>query len=52
MKKPVGRVPKKPVRRATLLEDLLSDLLEIKDLVLKMELNDGLKPLTAKETPI
>jgi len=49
MKKPVGRAMKKPVRRATLLEDLLSDFLEIEDIPLKMELKDELRPLTAKE---
>jgi len=48
MKKPAAGATKKPVRRATLLEDLLSDFLEIEDILLKMELK-GLKPLTAKE---
>jgi len=48
MKKPASAT-KKPVRRATLLEDLLSDFLEIEDILLKMELKDGLGPLTAKE---
>jgi len=49
MKKPAAGATKRPVRRATLLEDLLSDILEIEEILLQMELKDGLEPLTAKE---
>jgi hypothetical protein len=49
MKKPAARATKKPVRRATLLEDLLSNFLEIEEILLQMELKDRLEPLTAKE---
>jgi hypothetical protein len=49
MKKPVDRAPMKPVRRATLLEDLLSGFLEIEEIVWKMELKDAPKPLAEKE---
>jgi hypothetical protein len=41
---------KKPVSRATLLEDLLSDFLEVEDILLKLELEDRTRPLTTKET--
>jgi len=49
MKKPAAGATKRPVRRGTLLEDLLSDILEIEEILLQMELKDGLEPLTAKE---
>jgi len=49
MKKPVVPSMKKTVRRATLLEDLLSDLLEIEDLLMKMELKNALDPATEKQ---
>jgi hypothetical protein len=50
MKKPVHAAMKKPVSRATLLEDLLSDFLEVEDILLKLELEDRTRPLTTKET--
>jgi hypothetical protein len=50
MKKPVRPAMKKPVSRATLLEDLLSDFLEVEDILLKLELEDRTRPLTTKET--
>jgi hypothetical protein len=49
MKKPVHAAMKKPVSRATLLEDLLSDFLEVEDMLLKLELEDRTRPLTTKE---
>ena len=49
MKKPADRAMKKPVRRATLLEEVLSGFLDIEDVLLKMELQNGLKPLTGRE---
>ena len=50
MKKPVRPAMKKPVSQATLLEDLLSDFLEVEDILLKLELEDRTRPLTIKET--
>ena len=50
MKKPAHPAMKKPVSRATLLENLLSDFLEVEDLFLKLELKDGTRPLSTKET--
>jgi hypothetical protein len=50
MKKPVRPAMKKPVSQATLLEDLLSDFLEVEDILLKLELEDRTRPLTTKET--
>ena len=41
IKKPAHPAMKKPVSRATLLEDLLSDFLEVEDMLLKLELKDG-----------
>jgi hypothetical protein len=40
---------KKPVKRAILLEAVLSDLLEVEDILLKVELDNWLYPLTAKQ---
>ena len=40
---------KKPVKRATLLEHVLSDFLKVEDILLQVELKDALQPLTAKE---
>jgi hypothetical protein len=50
MKKPVRPAMKKPVSQATLLEDLLSDFLEVEDILLKLELEDRTRLLTTKET--
>jgi hypothetical protein len=49
MKKPVVRAVKKPVSRATLLEELLSEFLELEDMLLKIELKNALQPLTARQ---
>jgi hypothetical protein len=40
---------KKSVKRATLLEHVLSDFLKLEDILLQLELKDALQPLTAKE---
>jgi SNF2 family DNA or RNA helicase len=40
---------KKPVKRAILLEAVLSDFLEVEEILLKVELNSWLYPLTAKQ---
>jgi adenosine deaminase len=40
---------KKPAKRATLLEHVLSDFLKLEDILLQLELKDALQPLTAKE---
>jgi len=40
---------KKPVKRVSLLEDLLSDFIEIEDILLKLELTNELQPLSAKQ---
>ena len=40
---------KKPVKRVSLLENVLSDLLEAEDILLNLELTKGLEPLTAKQ---
>jgi hypothetical protein len=40
---------KKPVRRATLLEDVLRDFLEVEDTLLKLELKGVLQPLTVEQ---
>jgi hypothetical protein len=50
MKKPAHPAMKKPVSRATLLEYLLSDFIEVEDMLLQLELKDGTRPLTTKET--
>jgi hypothetical protein len=50
MKKPVHAAIEKPVGRATLLQDLLRDFLEVEDILLKLELEDRTRPLTTKET--
>jgi hypothetical protein len=50
MEKPAHPTLKKPVSRATLLEHSLSDFLEVEDILLKLELKDGTRPLTTKET--
>jgi hypothetical protein len=36
--------------RATLLEDILSKLIEVEDMLLELELKDSVRPLTIKET--
>ena len=41
---------RKPVKRASLLEDVLSDFLEVEDILLKLELQGELQPLTARQT--
>jgi hypothetical protein len=41
---------KKPVKRASLLEHVLSDFLEVEDILLKLELQGELQPLTARQT--
>jgi hypothetical protein len=41
---------KKPVKRASLLEHVLSDFLEVEDILLKLELKGELQPLTARQT--
>ena len=40
---------KKPVQRVSLLEDVLSDFMEVEDILLKLELKDKLQPLTANQ---
>jgi hypothetical protein len=40
---------KKTVKRATLLEDVLNDFLEVEDILLQLELKDAIQPLTEKE---
>jgi hypothetical protein len=40
---------KKPVKRVNLLENVLSDLLEVEDILLKVELKKELEPLSAKQ---
>lgn len=37
---------KKPIQRAILLEDVLSDFLEVEDILLQLKLKDALRPLT------
>jgi len=41
---------RKPVKRASLLEHALSDFLEVEDILLKLELQGELQPLTARQT--
>ena len=41
---------RKPVKRASLLEPVLSDFLEVEDILLKFELQGELQPLTARQT--
>jgi hypothetical protein len=41
---------KKPVKRASLLEHVLSDFLEVEDILLKLDLKGELQPLTARQT--
>ena len=41
---------RKPVKRASLLEHVLSDFLEVEDILLKLELQGELQPLTARQT--
>ena len=41
MKKPVHPAMKKRGSRATLLEDILSDLIEVEDMLLELELKDN-----------
>jgi hypothetical protein len=41
---------RKPVKRASLLEPVLSDFLEVEDILLKLELQGELQPLTARQT--
>ena len=43
---------KKPVRRVSLLEDVLSDFLEVDDLLATLEQEGALQPLTAKQTQL
>ncbi len=43
---------KKPVRRVRLLEDLLSDLLDVVDILAKLELEDGVQLLAAKRAQL
>jgi hypothetical protein len=50
MKKPAHPAIKKPVSRATLLEGLVSDFLEVEDIFLKLEFEGDTRPLTTKET--
>jgi hypothetical protein len=40
---------KKPVKRAILLEAVLSDFLEVEDILLNVELNNWLYPLTGRQ---
>jgi hypothetical protein len=40
---------KKPVKRATLLEHVLSHFIGVEDTLLKLELKDALQPLTPKQ---
>ena len=40
---------KKPVQRVSLLEDVLSDFMEVEDILLKLELKEKLQPLTANQ---
>ena len=40
---------KKPVKRVSLREDLLSNLIEVEDILLKLELTNELQPLSAKQ---
>ena len=40
---------KKPVKRVNLLENVLSDFLEVEDILLKVELKKELEPLSAKQ---
>lgn len=44
MKKPAHPAMKKPVSRATLLEYLLSDFIEVEDMLLQLELRTVLGP--------
>jgi hypothetical protein len=41
---------RKPVKRASLLEHVLSDFLEVEDILLKLEFQGELQPLTARQT--
>jgi hypothetical protein len=50
MKKTVHPAMKRRGSRATLLEDILSDLIEVEDMLLELELKDSVRPLTIKET--
>jgi hypothetical protein len=40
---------KKPVKRATLLEEVLADLMEAEDILASLEPANALEPLTAKQ---
>ena len=40
---------KKPVKRVSLLEDLLSKFIEVEDILLKLELTNELQPLSEKQ---
>jgi hypothetical protein len=40
---------KKPVKRVSLLEDVLNDFLEVEGILLKVELKNELQSLTAKQ---
>ena len=40
---------KRPVRRASWLENVLSDFLEVEDILLKLELKDDVQSLTARQ---
>ena len=40
---------KKPVQRVSLLEDVLSDFMEVEDILLKLELKEKLQPLTGNQ---
>jgi hypothetical protein len=40
---------KKPVKRVSLLEDVLSDFFEVEDILMRLELKNELQPLTAKQ---
>jgi hypothetical protein len=41
---------RKPIKRASLLEHVLSDFLEVEDNLLKLGLQGELQPLTARQT--
>ena len=43
---------KKPVKRASLLEDVLSDFLKIEDILLQLELKNALQPLTVRQNQL
>jgi hypothetical protein len=43
---------KKPVERVSLLEDVLSDFMEVEDILLKLELKEKLQPLTANQRQV